>query len=180
MDWERHFRGMRPKAPAQFSGLFDGSGAMSGGLFGEPSHVDNGDNMRAVNDYFHTVTAQTPQARQLQSDWMQWWITTGNPDNFTFFVPDKIWDEARNRRLAFNLANAITPQEKENVIRVATTGVSSETIRSESEKRDPVTGQIFIPPPPPFNLPKWFFPVVVGTVALVVVGPLARKIIFPI
>lgn len=174
MNWEKHFRAMKPRSTVSFGADAD---------FGEGLiHMldSNVDNLKAINDYFHRTPAKTPQASKLQSEWSQWWVTTGNPDNYTFSVPDEVYDEARNRRLAFNTANAVTPEEKETVKRVATTGLSSEEIKGQTDRRDPTTGQIFVPPPPPFNLPTWFWPVVVGGVAIVVVGPFVRKLILPV
>jgi hypothetical protein len=112
------------------------------------------------------------------SDWSAWWISTGDPRNYTFLVPDAVWDEARNRRLAFNLANATTAEEKAAVESSATQGVSSEQMRGEQDRRDPETGTFHLPPKP--VLPTWFWPVAVGSLAVGLVAPLVRKVLFPL
>lgn len=106
------------------------------------------DNLRAINDYFHRTTAKTAQAAALQSDWSAWWIATGSPSNYYFTIPQSVMDEASNRRLAFQIANAITPQEKQMVQRVATSGISAEQAQGLPERRDPTTGLYHIPPKP--------------------------------
>jgi hypothetical protein len=161
MNWEKHFRSMKPRQKTvEFGGIM---------------HADD---LNAVNEYLHRTPAKTQEARKLVSDWATWWVTTGDPKNYTFLVPDAVWDEARNRRLAFNVANAVTAEEKQQVAFVATQGQSSEQTRGEQDRRDPNTGQIFVPPKPP--LPSWFWPVVVGSVVLGVGVPIVRKILIPL
>jgi hypothetical protein len=167
-NWEKTFRAMKPtKTPTH---VFE---------FGAILHADD---LNAVNAFFHSTPAKTPEARKLQSDWAAWWISVGDPDNYWLSVPQSVWDEARNRRLAFNLANATTAAEKERVTEVATQGVSTEQARGESERRDPTTGQIFVPPAPVF--PSWVKPVAFGAACVVVgftvVAPLLKKLVLPL
>jgi hypothetical protein len=159
MNWEKHFRKRVPHH-VEF-----GAGEM------------RAPDLLAINDYFHRTAPKTPKATALQSDWAAWWVSTGDPDNYFFSIPDAVFDEARNRRLAFNLANATTPEEKKIVEEVAKTGMTAEAARGEPERRDPATGQFFVPPEP--ILPNWFFPVVVGAAVLGLGVPFLKKLILP-
>lgn len=172
MNWERHFRQMKTKAQETSFGS-DVSDYGPVGFGGIMLAAD----MKAINDYFHRVLPVTAEAKRLVSDWAQWWITTGAPDNYTFLIPDEVFDEARNRKLAFDRANAVTQREKDNVERVAKTGMTHETMLGEPDRRDPVTGGYYVPPTP--ILPKWFWPVVIGSVAVGIGVPLIRKVVLP-
>jgi len=160
MNWEHHFRNMS-RHEVGFGGIL------------------LADNLRAVNDYFHRTQAITPQAQKLASDWSAWWIETGDPDNYMWLVPDEVWDEARNRRLAFDRANAITPQEKQQVETVARTGMTTETQQGEADRRDPMTGEYHVPPAnPPLMKRWWFWPVVGVSTGLLL--PKALRFLIPI
>lgn len=141
--WQRHFQAMKPHR-VEFGGIM---------------HADD---LRALNAYMHSVTPKTDAARKLLSDWAGWWVAVGDPSNYMFLVPDEVWDEARNRRNAFNLANATTPQEHAQVQEVIKSGVTTEAARGEPERRDPNTGMFPIPPEPEHVWKKWWFWPAVG------------------
>jgi len=165
MNWETHFRQLsRPRTTTSFGADAFGS--------------DIVDNLIALNAYFHSTPIKTNEARRLVSDWSRWWIETGNPDNYTFSVPDEVWDEARNRRLAFNMANAVTAAETKQVETVAQTGITSEQSQGLPDRRDPTTGQFFVPPAPVF--PSWFWPAVAAGALLYLGVPLLKKTLIPI
>lgn len=159
--------------------------------FGVLGPSPNSDNLIATNVYFHDTPVKTAKAAALQKAWADWWLKTGNPDNYWTYVPDAVWDEARNRRLAFDLANATTQAEAQQVVDVATQGISSEQAQGQPDRRDPQTG--FIPVTglntntgatiQPFSLPGWVKPAIIGA-GIVAVGiaavPLIRKVIIPI
>lgn len=190
MDWATHFQRMNdPKYAAEYR-----SQVGFGGFFDDAWHVLSTpvdeqvadftlkqDNLNAVNAYFHTTPIKTDQARSLASDWSRWWDSTGNPENYSVQIPQAVWDEARNRRLAFDVANSITKAEREQVINVATTGQSSEQMEGKPDRRDPTSGTYFVPPPPPEPaLPTWVKPVFIGAVALglgLSVVPMLRKLV---
>ncbi len=140
------------------------------------------DNLNAVNVYFHTIPAKTREGAAQVTDWVRWWEVTGNPSVYWISVPDTVWDEARNRKHAFDLANAITPAEVAQVKEVAKTGLSSEQMQGQADRRDPATGNYTLPPVP--VIPSWVLPVAVGAgvlgVALLVLPRLVRRIINPV
>jgi hypothetical protein len=191
MNWEQHFRSMnRPDYAAEYYRQQVGFG----GFLDDTWHVLTTpidqqvadyqlakDNLNAVNDYIHSTPLKTDQAKSLASDWARWWDATGNPDNYSVTIPPPVWDEARNRRIAFDLANATTQAEKDIVVQVATTGMSSEQMQGKEDRRDPNTGLYFVPPPPPPpTFPPWVKPVFIGAVALGVglsVVPIIRKLV---
>lgn len=180
-NWESHFRSMKPSP--QFSCGCDCAPSPQFGTL-LPSTLlvsQNTDNLNSVNDYIHRTVAKTAKAKELQSDWVRWWESAGNPDLSWFPPSDLLWDEARNRRLAFDLANAVTAAETQAVKQHASGGMSSEQAQGEPDRRDPTTGTYYTPPPPP--VPAWVKPVVIGALALGVgisALPLIRKVIFPI
>ncbi len=187
MNWERHFRDMKPSAPkakkysTEYSTEFGSDFSTPGfnGFFDDAWHavttpIDKQvadftlarDNLLAVNQYMHQTAAKTTQAKMLSSDWARWWDATGNPANYSLQIPPAVWDEARNRKTAFNLANATTKAEQDLVTKSATTGMSSEQMQGLPERRDPNTGLFYVPPPPPVPFfPTWVKPVAIAAVA---------------
>jgi hypothetical protein len=178
MDWEEHYRRMN-STEYKFGGLWD--------VLTTPIEEQVAaftmmrDNLNTVNGYFHATPSKTPEAGRLATDWSHWWDTTGNPTNYTLEIPPAVWDEARNRKLQFDLANAVTAHEQKQVIEIAKTGVSSEQAQGQQDRRDPTTGSYYVPPPPPApTFPAWAKPVFLGAAALglgLSVVPVLRKVI---
>lgn len=208
MNWERHFRNLNrnpriPTDPRKYSKEYSvgfgsdfGAPAFSG-FFDDAWNVLTtpieqqvaaftlaSDNLTALNAYIHSTPAVTTKAQSLASDWARWWDTTGNPSNYTLAIPPAVWDEARNRKLAYNLANAKSQAEVDLINHTATTGMSTEQMQGLPDRRDPTTGTYFVPPtPPPPLFPTWVKPVAIGAVALglgLSVVPMLRKLVFPI
>jgi len=192
MDWEQHYRQLSRAYSTEYP---RGSGVAVAGFFSDTwdiltdpveEQVANftmtRDNLNTVNSYIHAQHLNSPEASAIASDWSRWWDTTGNPENYTLRIPAEVWDEARNRKLKFDLANAVSATQKEHIINVAKTGMSSEQMRGQEDRRDPSTGGYYVPPEPePSALPPWAKPVFVGAVALGVglsVVPMLRKLVF--
>lgn len=193
MDWAQHFRNMNNPAYAAeynrqvgFGGFFDDAWDMVTTPVEEQvsDFISKRDNLNAVNTYIHSTPIKTDKARSLASDWSRWWDTTGDPNLYTVKIDQVVWDEARNRRLAFDLANAVTKAEAEQVHYVATTGQSSEQMEGLQDRRDPETGGYYVPPPEPEPMfPSWVMPVFIGAIALGVgisVVPMIRKLVLPV
>lgn len=208
MNWERHFREMNRKPriqrkPVEYSKEYS---AEFGSDFGAPAFagffsdtwnvlttpIDQqvaaftlaSDNLTAINAYIHSTPAVTDKAKGLASDWARWWDATGNPSNYTLAIPPSVFDEGRNRRLAYDLANAKSQAEVDLITHIATTGVSTEQTQGLPDRRDPTNGTYFVPPtPPPPVIPPWVKPVAIGAVALglgLSVIPMLRKLVFPV
>lgn len=192
MDWEQHYRQLSRAYSAEYP---RGSGhVVVGGFFDDTwdvlttpvqeqvaDYTLKKDNLLATNAYIHSQPIKTPEAAKVASEWTRWWDTTGNPDNYSVKIPGEVWDEARNRKIKFNLANAVSQQEKERIIEVATKGMSSEQMQGLPDRRDPTTGTYYVPPePPPPMFPPWVKPVALGAAALglgLSVVPMLRKLI---
>ncbi len=191
MDWEQHYRQLSRMYSTEYA---PGSGVMVGGFFSDTwdiltdpveEQVANftmmRDNLNTVNSYIHAQPINNPNAASVASDWSRWWDSTGNPANYTLRIPAEVWDDARNRKLKFDLANAASKAQQDHIIEVAKTGMSSEQMRGQEDRRDPTTGTYYVPPPPPPSvLPPWAKPVFVGAVALglgLSAVPMLRKLI---
>lgn len=192
MDWEQHYRQLSRAYSTEYQPR--GSGVAVAGFFSDAYDVLTTpveeqvsaftmmrDNLNTVNSYIHAQHINTPEASAIASDWSHWWDSTGNPGNYTLKIPPEVWDEARNRKLKFDLANAVTPHEHQAIIDVAKTGMSSEQAQGQQDRRDPTTGTYYVPPPPPTPMfPTWVKPVALGAAALglgLSVVPMLRKLI---
>jgi len=181
MDWEQHYRQLNQTYSAEygFGGIWD---VLTTPIEEQVAKFTmTRDGLNALNDYIHRTPIKTSEGGKVASDWSRWWDTTGNPGNYTLEIPPEVWDEARNRRLKFDLANAASSQEKEGVVRVATTGMSTEQMQGQPDRRDPTTGTYYVPPPEPVpTFPPWVKPVALGAAALglgLSVVPMLRKFI---
>lgn len=191
MDWEQHYRQLSRVYSAEYP---QGRNMAVGGFLSDTwdiltdpidEQVANYEmakqDLLALNEYMHRQTLNTAEGKSLASDWSRWWDTTGNPANYSLRIPPAVWDEARNRKLKFDLANAVSQKEKEHIINVATTGMSTEQMRGLPDRRDPTTGGYYVPPePPPPMFPPWVKPLALGAAALglgLSVVPMLRKLI---
>lgn len=107
-----------------------------------------GDDIRAIRTYFDQTAAKTAEAAKIKDDFIKWYDTLWITANY---VSEKDYDLARNQRNRFNLANAVTPEEKAAVADVIKTGISSEQTQGEPDRRldsGMLPGPVKPPPPP--------------------------------
>lgn len=90
------------------------------------------DDIDAINRFITSAPIQTEGARKLRDEWIQW-VDTRSAAQRNFDRPT--FDEARNRRLAFELANALTDAERAEIQRVAAEGLTSEQMQGEADRR---------------------------------------------
>lgn len=107
----------------------------------------NSANIDAIRAYFDQTPVMTPDAQKIKDAFVIWY------DDLSWFGKglNSNYDLARNQRNRFNLANAITPQEKQNVQTVISTGMSTEQLQGQVDRRDE-TGMLpgpVVPPTPP-------------------------------
>lgn len=98
----------------------------------------------AISRYITSQPIRTDTARQLKDDWIRW------RDGLSFWdrnFDGSTYDLARNKKLAFDRANAVTAQQKQAVETVAKTGLSTEQMQGKEDRRTS-TGEYAIQPKP--------------------------------
>ncbi len=92
------------------------------------------DDLEAINAYMKRQVPQTSTASTMQRDFLQWYANLGFWDkNMNTQVT---YDKARSKRNAFNIENAVTPEEKQAVTNVLATGLTTEQMQGQT--RPPV------------------------------------------
>jgi hypothetical protein len=136
VNWERHFRAMKP--PRQVQPVARVSfGADKPRKVGRMADLgfhglfSNSDDMNAINAYMMASTPATPTAVDLKNQWVTWWNGLGMFSNFG----NANYDEARNRRNTFDLANATTAEQVAQVRAVMTQGLSTEQDSGDADRR---------------------------------------------
>jgi hypothetical protein len=88
--------------------------------------------LEAIDRFIKEATPRNKASAKIRDEWIIWWDTLSwyqkNLDGGTL-------DEARNRRNAYNRADAQTAQEREQVEAVIQGGVSREEMRGEPDRR---------------------------------------------
>jgi len=102
------------------------------------------DDLKAVNKYIVESPAKTEAATRLRDDWIRWYDSLGW---YELNYNRETWDLARNRRLAFDRANATNAAEQHAVESVAMTGLSTEQQQGQTDRRTS-TGEYAIQPKP--------------------------------
>lgn len=93
---------------------------------------DQGEDMEAIDWYFYDTEAKTSAARDLKDDWIVWY---DGLDWWDRNYDQSTYDEARERRDAFNLANATTAAEREQVEQVIETGMTTEEMQGGTSRK---------------------------------------------
>ena len=113
--------------------------------FGYDVFFGYGDDIKAVRAFFDATPAKTDEAAKIKDAFIKWydglWITANYTDLATY-------DLARNQRNRFNLANAVTPEDKAVVEDVIKTGISTEQTQGIPDRRLD-NGQLPGPEAPP-------------------------------
>jgi hypothetical protein len=137
MNWERHFRAMKPPKTVARVRVSFGAEAPKARKVGRMADLgfhglfSNADDMNAINDYMMASQPATPSAVTLKDNWVTWWNGLGMFSNFG----DANYDEARNRRNAYDLANATTAAQVAQVHAVMTGGQSTEQDSGVTDRR---------------------------------------------
>lgn len=108
--------------------------------------IENGANLDAISRYMSDTPVKTQAASRAKDAWVIWY------DGLDFidknWPSQQVYDMARNLRNAFNKANATTPKELAAVVQTQQTGLSSEQLQGQSDRRL-ATGD-YIEAPEPF------------------------------
>src|SRR4029079_3597951 len=87
--------------------------------------------MEAINAFMMNAYAKTNRAAELQNQWVTFW---NNLNWYGKSVSNSDYDEARNRRNAFVVANEESPEGQELVRQQIAAGVSAEEMRGETKR----------------------------------------------
>jgi hypothetical protein len=94
------------------------------------------EDLDAINRYMRQTPLKTPEAFRIKDDFIKWY------DGLSFYAKNVAnsgtYDIARTRRNQLSLANSTTPEEKAGVVRVITTGITTEEM--QGKPRPPVDG----------------------------------------
>ncbi len=106
---------------------------------GQTDFGSQSEDMDAINRYMRTTNIVSNSAFPIKDDFIRWWDML---DNWDKTLSGDAYDEARTRMNKFNLANVRTEEERANVVRVITTGISTEEM--QGKKKPPVlsTGEV--------------------------------------
>jgi len=127
------------------------------------------DDLQAIKVYFDNTSAATSNAQEIKDKFYVWYADLGwfakSADLQTTI------NEARSRRNAFNLANATTETEKQQVQDVFKYGLTTEEGQGEARPYiDPTTGQVGHPPMIPLK-----YKIIGGIAATIVIIYVVRR-----
>lgn len=94
---------------------------------------DDAANIEAINRYIADAKINTAAAAKIRDRWIKWHDNLGWYDSS--FPSLQVYDEARNIRNEFNIANAVTTEEKKQVKQLQQEGLTSEELRGETSRR---------------------------------------------
>ena len=95
--------------------------------------TDNQD-LTAINAYMHSQPLNNAESKVLFDDWVSWYEGLGF---FDLHVNDgQTYDTARNKRNAFNVANATSDAERAQIQAVITAGQTSEQDAGQTDRRN--------------------------------------------
>lgn len=91
------------------------------------------DDLDAINRYIADSKPRTPAAVTLRDSWIKWFDSLSWGDRY---FDRATLDKARNRRLEWDLANALSDAERATILERAKTGISVEEAQGEPDRRD--------------------------------------------
>lgn len=97
------------------------------------------EDMEAINTYMRTTPIVNNAAFPIKDDFIRWWDGLGL---WSKSIDSDAYDEARTRRNKFNLANVKTEEQRANVVRVITTGVTTEEMQNKPRPTTLSTGEV--------------------------------------
>lgn len=88
------------------------------------------DNVEAIDRYIKNAPLNTKAAGAIRDEWTRFF------DEFSWsYATQEQYDRARNLRNRFNLANAVTQSDKEQVLHVMQTGLTTEELAGGTSRR---------------------------------------------
>lgn len=95
--------------------------------------MDDAANIEAINQYIAAAPIKTTEGAKARDEWIKWHDALGWYDKT--FTSLEVYDQARNLRNNFNIANAVTAKEKVEVKNQQQEGLTSEELRGEASRR---------------------------------------------
>lgn len=128
--------------------------------------------MNAINKFFmETAKVNTPAAEKVKQEWMQFWKDTER--TFSWYSQEE-FDQARNLRNRFNLANAKTDAARVAVAAQQASGVTREEAGGNTRRAG--TSGDYLEEEKPWIPTSWKVGAFVG-VGLLATGVFAKKIL---
>lgn len=155
MDWQKHFA-ETSKEPSRFGAA-----------------LLQADDIDAINRYIVYATIKTKEAGKIKDEWIRWHDTLSWWDKN---MNQGVFDEARNKRNRFDIANSTSAAERESVKQRQQTGLSTEETQGGT-RRVLSSGQYDTPSEP--LVPTSFKAGVALTVAVAALGYTAFKLYSP-
>ncbi len=153
MDWQKHFAD-RGREPSTFGGM-------------------QGDDIAAINKYIVYTKTNSKGAIKIRDEWIKWHDNLGWWDKN---MDSSVYDEARNKRNAFNNANAKDAAELAQVKLTQQTGLSTEEMYGGTRR---VLADGTYETPDPVIVPTSMKLAVGVTGAAALAGYIAFKLYFP-
>lgn len=101
--------------------------------------MSQAEDMTAIDEFMKRSAPVTPEATALRQSWLVWYPSLSW---YAKSFDTATRDEASTRRNKYNLANAKTQAEKDNVVRVITTGMDSNQMQGKARKQTLPTGEV--------------------------------------
>jgi hypothetical protein len=101
--------------------------------------MSQAEDMTAIDEFMKRSAPVTPEATALRQSWLVWYPSLSWYQK-SFDTDTR--DEASTRRNKFNLANAKSQAEKDNVVRVITTGMDTNQMQGKARKQTLATGEV--------------------------------------
>ena len=123
--------------------------------------------LAAIDVYMTSAWPKTTRATKLQDEWKVWF---NKLDFYARHVEpglENIYNEARNRRNEFNIANAVSEEQKQAVANVIHTGVTSEE-QHGGTKQISSTGKFHVDEKP--LIPEWLWWAAAAGLGVIVVA----------
>lgn len=155
MDWQKHFA-ERSQETSRFGAA-----------------ILQADDIDAINRYVVYAKVNTKDAGKVKDEWIKWHDSLGWWDRN---MSPEVYDKARNLRNKFNLANATSAKEKEEIRNVQQTGLSTEEMQGGT-RRILSTGTYETPDEP--IIPSSFKLGVGVTLGTLLAGYVAYKLYVP-
>jgi hypothetical protein len=114
----------KPCSLSEAIGFVKSTGPTLGAVGGPDSPGGRAEDLDAINKYIMSTETKTEAGKKAKDEWVHWFQALGWGEK-NMWNTDTL-NVARNKRLDFNRANAVTEKEKQAIETVTQTGLSKE------------------------------------------------------